>query len=148
MADEIERPLSEFCFLVRFGDDTDATFQEMTGLQAETNAIEYRHGNSPSFTPIKMSALASAGTVTMKSGIFATDTTFFARYQETQERESFRRRVVTITLLDEHGNPTVMWTLNNAWPTRVTGAEVTSDGNNVAVKSIDIAYETLAMKSV
>ena len=74
MADEIERPFPRFCFSVRFGDDPGATFQEMTGLQAETNAIEYRHGNSPGFTPVKMSAISSGGTVialwTVRAGPF------------------------------------------------------------------------------
>ena len=39
MADDITRPLPEFNFSVQLGDDRHVTFQEVTGLQAETKAI-------------------------------------------------------------------------------------------------------------
>ena len=147
MADDITRPLPKFYFSVQLGDDKDVTFQEMTGLQAETKAIEYRHGNSPIFSPIKMPGLSSAGNVTMKKGIFAKDTRFFAWSLDVKKRESFKRRVVVINLLDEDGRPKMTWTLNNAWPTKVTGTDLKSDGNEVTVESIEIAFETLEVKT-
>ena len=39
--------------------------------------------------------------------------------------------------------PRMIWTLNNAFPTKLTGTDMKSDGNEVAVESIEIAYETL-----
>ena len=61
--------------------------------------------------------------------------------------ESFKRRVVVVNLLDEGGNPKMTWTLNNAWPTKVTGTDLKSDGNDVAVESVEIAFETLEVKA-
>ena len=99
-------------FSVQLGDDEDATFEEVTGLQAEAKVMEYRNGNSANFSTTRMSELSTAGRVTMKNGIFPKDTKFFAWYQETKARESFTRRVVVINLLDESGNPKITWTLN------------------------------------
>jgi phage tail-like protein len=147
MPDEILWPLPKFYFSVQLGDDKDVTFQEVTGLQTETKVIEYRHGNSPLFSTIKMPGLSSVGNVTMKKGIFAKDTKFFDWYLETKKRESFKRRVVVVNLLDEGGNPKMTWTLNNAWPTKVTGTDLKSDGNDVAVESVEIAFETLEVKA-
>jgi phage tail-like protein len=147
MADEIKWPLPKFYFSVQLGDDKDVTFQEVSGLQTETKVIEYRHGNSPLFSTIKMPGLSSVGNVTMKKGIFAKDTKFFDWYLETKKRESFKRRVVVVNLLDEGGNPKMTWTLNNAWPTKVTGTDLKSDGNDVAVESVEIAFETLEVKA-
>ena len=147
MPDEILWPLPKFYFSVQLGDDKDVTFQDVTGLQTETKVIEYRHGNSPLFSTIKMPGLSSVGNVTMKKGIFAKDTKFFDWYLETKKRESFKRRVVVVNLLDEGGNPKMTWTLNNAWPTKVTGTDLKSDGNDVAVESVEIAVETLEVKA-
>ena len=71
-------PLPKFYFSVRFGDDDkEAKFQELSGLDSEAKPIEYRHGNSPIFTPIKMPGLGKVGNVTMRRGIFANDGEFW-----------------------------------------------------------------------
>ena len=115
----------------------------MTGLKAETGTIEYRHGNSANFSPVKMPGLSSVGHVTMKKGIVAKDTQLFEWCLDVKKGESFTRRVVEINLLDEDGRTKMTWTLNNAWPTQVTGTDLKSDGNEIRVESIDIAFETL-----
>ena len=45
-------PLPKFYFKVDFGGDSDSAFQEVSGLDTETQIIEYRHGNSPEFSTI------------------------------------------------------------------------------------------------
>jgi len=139
-------PLPKFYFSVQLGDDKDVTFQEVSGLQTETKPIEYRHGNSPIFAPIKMPGLKSVGNVTMKKGIFAKDAKFFTWFSEIK-LNLIKRRTVVINLLDEKGDPKVTWTLNNAFPTKITGTDLKSDGNEVAVESIELAFETLDVKA-
>lgn len=39
------------------------------------------------------------------------------------------------------------WTLSNAWPTKVSGADPKSDGNEVTVESIEIAHEGLVISN-
>lgn len=143
MPDDIRGQRPQFSFSVRLGDDKDVTFQEVIGLQAEAKAIEYRHGNSANFSPVKMPGLSSVGHVTMKKGVIPKDTELFEWCVDVRKGESFTRRVVEISLLDEDGRPKMTWTLNNAWPTQVTGTDLKSDGNEIRVESIDIAFETL-----
>ena len=47
-------PLPKFYFSVDIGDMTDLPFQEVSGLEVETEMIEYRHGNSPNHSKIKI----------------------------------------------------------------------------------------------
>ena len=147
MPHDIRGPRPQFSFSVRLGDDKDVTFQEVTGLQAEAKAIEYRHGNSANFSPVKMPGLSSVGHVTMKKGVVAKDTELFEWCLDVKKGESFTRRVVEINLLDENGRTKMTWTLNNAWPTRVTATDSKSDGSEVTVESIEIACETLEIKT-
>jgi phage tail-like protein len=58
---------------------------------------------------------------------------------------TIKRKSMTISLLDEAGAPTMMSTLVNAWPTKITGTDLKSDGNEVAVETIEIAHEGLTI---
>lgn len=50
-------------------------------------------------------------------------------------------------LPDETGVPKMVWTLNNAWPTKVSGTDLNSEGNEVTVESLEIACETIAVSA-
>jgi phage tail-like protein len=152
MADERQNaqdnvwPLPKFYFSVQFGDDPAVSFQEVTGLDTETKPIEYRHGNSPVFYPIKMPGLGRVGNVTMRNGIFAKDQKFWDWYNEIKMNTT-KGRTVVINLLDDNGQTKMTWTLNNAWPTKITGTDLKSEGNEVAVESVEIAFETLTVSA-
>lgn len=135
-------PLPRFHFSVQLGEDSAVGFQEVEGLESQTQVIEYRHGNSRMFAPLKMPGLERVGNVTLKKGIFVHDSTLWDWYNEIS-MNTISRRTVVISLLDETGKPTRVWTLENAWPTRLTGADLNSLGNEVAIESVEIAYETL-----
>jgi phage tail-like protein len=149
MAGEVQDnvwPLPKFYFSVQLGDDASINFQEVNGLESETKPIEYRHGNSPVFYPIKMPGLGRVGNVTMRKGTFVNDARFWTYYNEIK-MNTIKRRTVVVNLLDETGAPKMVWTLNNAWPTKITGTDLKSEGNEVAVESIELAFETLAVSA-
>jgi phage tail-like protein len=145
MAGEVQDnvwPLPKFHFTVEFGDGISASFQEVSGLDSEAHPIEYRHGNSPVFYPIKMPGLGKVGNVTMRKGIFVSGAKLFAWYDEIK-MNTVKRHTVVIRLLDESGNPKMTWTLNNAYPTKITGTDLKSGSNEMAVEAVEIAFETL-----
>jgi hypothetical protein len=39
------------------------------------------------------------------------------------------------------------WTLNQAFPTKVSGPDMKSDGNEVAVNTMERAFETMGIKN-
>lgn len=138
-------PLPKFYFQVQFGDINEtATFQEVSGLDIETQIIEYRSGNSPQFSIIKMPGIQKTSNITLKKGIFLKDNSFWDWYNQIK-MNTIERKTVTIKLLDESGNPTMIWTLQNAWPTKITGTDMKSDGNEVAIETIEIAHEGLIL---
>ncbi len=146
MAGEVEDsnwPMPKFRFEVDFGSElTGIAFQEVSGMDKEVQIIEYRHSNSPLFSTIKMPGIAKYGNVTMKRGIFVNDNTFWNWMNEIQ-MNTIKRRTVLIKLLDEQGNVTMQWQLNNAWPTKISSTDLKSDGNEVAVDTIEIAHEQI-----
>ncbi|WP_246022089.1 phage tail protein [Flavobacterium cellulosilyticum] len=89
-----------------------------------------------------MPGLVKFGNITLKKGVFIKDNLFIEWYT-TVKMNTVKRTTITINLIDEGGNPTMTWTLQNAWPTKVTGTDLKSDGNEVAVETIEIAHEGL-----
>jgi phage tail-like protein len=136
-------PLPKFYFSVEWGSQK-MSFQEVTGLEAETQVIEYRHGNSPNFSTVKMPGIAKYSNVTMKRGIFVNDDNFRAWYSKIK-MNTIERTSVIIKLLDEKGEATMQWTLKNAWPVKITGTDLKSDANEVAIETIEIAHEGLTI---
>lgn len=138
-------PLPKFYFQVEWGSEV-MSFQEVSGLDVEAQPIEYRHGDSPEFSTIAMPGIRKGGRVTMKKGVFTSDDTFRDWLGRIGGSTS-ERLPVTIRLLDEEGSPTMVWTLANAWPTRITGTDLESDANEVAVESIEIAHEGITIEN-
>lgn len=136
-------PLPKFYFKVKWG-DKDMSFQEVSGLDMQSEEIKYRHGDSPVFSPIKMPGLKKYGNVTMKKGIFKSDNKFWDWFKQIQ-MNTIKRVPVTISLCDHDGNSTMVWTLANAWPTKITGTDLKSEGNEVAVETIEIVHEGLTI---
>lgn len=136
-------PLPKFHFQVKW-DANVMSFQEVSGLDIQSEEIKYRHGDNPEFSVVKMPGLKKVGNVTMKKGIFKGDNKFFDWFKEIK-MNTIKRVPVTISLLDEAGAPTMVWTLANAWPTKITGTDMKAEGNEVAIESIEIVHEGLTI---
>ena len=136
-------PLPKFRFSVKC-DAAEMHFQEVSGLDVEAQPIEYRHGDSPAFSVIKMPGMKKYSDVTMKKGVFKSDNKLWDWFNEIK-MNVIKRKPVTISLLDEAGAATMVWTLTNAWPTKITGTDLKAQGNEVAVETIVIAHEGLTI---
>ncbi|MCH8831265.1 MAG: phage tail protein [Chloroflexi bacterium] len=138
-------PLPKFYFEVKW-DTQVMSFQEVSGLDVEAQVIEYRHGDNPIFSTIKMPGIVQSGNVTMKKGVFISDNKFWDWYNQIK-MNTIKRVPVTISLLDEAGAPTMVWTLANAWPTKITSTDLNAEGNEVAVEEIEIVHEGVTISN-
>lgn len=140
-------PVPKFYFRVQFGALKDSVlFQEVSGLDTETQVIEYRHQDHPVFSTVKMPGMKKTNNITLKKGVFAKDNQFWDWFNQIK-MNTLKRETVTIQLLDEQGNPVMTWTLQNAWPTKIKSTDVKSDGNEVAIETIEIAHEGLTIQN-
>jgi phage tail-like protein len=138
-------PMPKFRFEVDLGTELQkVAFQEVSGMDVENQIIEYRKSNSKEFSTEKMPGIVKYGNITMKRGLFVNDYTFWEWHAEITMNK-IKRRDVLIKLLDEAGEVTMQWTLSNAWPTKITSTDLKSDGNEVAVDTLEIAHEKLTI---
>jgi phage tail-like protein len=136
-------PLPKFHFQVKW-DDAVMSFQEVSGLDIQSEEIKYRSGDSPNFSVVKMPGMKKFGNVTMKKGVFKGDNKFWDWFNEIK-MNVIKRKAITISLLDETGGVTMVWTLANAWPTKITSTDLKSEGNEVAIETIEIVHEGLTI---
>lgn len=138
-------PLPKFHFQVEWG-GANIGFTEVSGLDVETEVIEYRDGANLEYIKTKMPGMQKFGNITMKRGTFKGDNEFYG-WWNTVALNTIERRDVTISLLNENHEPVVVWKVKNAWPTKVQSTDLKSDGNEVAIESIELAHEGLTVQN-
>src|SRR6266536_4720419 len=120
MAHRDNDPFASFNFLVESGGLIQAGFSECTGLNSETNIIEYREGKDDP-TMRKLTGLAKFGNVTLKRGVGGGRQMFEWRQmvkQPTDEPTREPRRDISILLLDEKRVEKIRYNLKGAWASK------------------------------
>ena len=133
-----------------------AAFSEVTGIESTVDVIEFRQGNSGSLAPVKLPGLVKHGNVTLKMGYVVS-----SAFKEwvvkcvSEQREQPPRNNVTIELIDiNSGAPNSaatalgsgrQWVLSNAWVTKYTAPDLDAKNSDVALETVEIAYEELTI---
>ena len=122
-------------------------FSEVSGMTQETQVIEYREGNLTEHFVVKMPGMKKFGNLTFKRGIIKGDDDFKTWFN-TNVLNTTERRTITIRLLDEEGNPVVVWTAKNCFPTKFEGPGLKATGNEVAIETLEVAFESITEENV
>ncbi|MCL2633098.1 MAG: phage tail protein [Oscillospiraceae bacterium] len=156
-------PLTKMNFLVTLAGEYDgasAAFSEVTGIDATVEVIEFRQGNSASLAPVKIPGLVKHGNLTLKYGL-----TKGSEFKDwiinctSERRPEIDRQMMTIELIDVSGDApqtlvtetqasNVIWTFSNAWVTKYSGPDLNATTSEVAIETVEIAYEELLITNV
>lgn len=138
-------PLSVFHFQVEWG-GTRIGFTEVSGLTIELQSIDYREGSSLEYHVTKMPGIPQFSNIVLKRGVFRADNEFF-QWLNTVKMNKIERRDLTISLLNEEHEPVIVWKVKEAWPSKVEGPTLNSTGNEVAIETIELCHEGLAIET-
>jgi phage tail-like protein len=131
-------PYGGFNFIVEIDGITQAGFQEVSGLDASTDATDYREGTDPNHAR-KLPGLNKYSAITLKRGI--TDSDELWRWRRTVIDGAIVRKNGSIILLDSTGREKLRWNFFNAWPSKWTGPSLNASSTAVAVESLEITHE-------
>ena len=150
-------PLTKMNFLVTVeGVNGTAAFNEVSGVEATVDVIEFRQGNAHSLAPVKLPGLVKHGNVSLKMG-YTCDNEFKKWIQRcvSEARGEMPRHNLSIELIDINGGApqtavtssvgNTVWVLKNAWVTKYTAPDLNSTVSEVAIESVEIAYEELVI---
>jgi phage tail-like protein len=137
-------PYGQFNFLIDIEGVTAGGFTEVSGLNAESDVIEYREGSDPA-TVRKLPGLLKYGNITLKHGY--TDNTALWDLRKTTENGQTRRFDGAIVLLDEGRQEALRWNFRAGWVSKYEGATLNSTTSEAAIESVEIAHEGLDVET-
>jgi phage tail-like protein len=137
-------PFLSYNFVVEIDGIVRAGFREASGLDSSQDAVEYREGTD-AFTTRKLPGLVKYGNITLKWGI--TGDPDLLKWRQKTADGRVERRNGSIVLLDGAGQEKMRWNFHEAWPTRWTGPSLDATGNEVAIETLELAHEGLALQS-
>lgn len=120
-------------------------FMELSGLKAEQEIIEYKvyHPITRHDQIVLIPGRRNSGEVTLKQGV-TDDLGFWTwRWFSVHGSSKMARSSIAITMYSPEGEPTSIWYMMGAYPTRVSGPEMKADSNDIAVEELTIKYTSL-----
>jgi phage tail-like protein len=142
-------PLTTLHFSVSWGDARNTVnFSEVSGLTMEAEVVEYRGGADPQRSTSKQPALVKYDNVTAKRGIAAPESgNGLFEWFNSVAIGAVDRRDVTVSLLNESGNPAMTWKISAAWPVKLEGPGLKSTGTDVAIEAVTFACERIEIET-
>lgn len=144
MADVVY-PYSKFRYKVEIGKEEAGGFTEASGFDASIDVIEYREGNMPGATPLKIPGLNKYGNITLKNGVTSSKKLY--DWMMAGVTGAVKRETITITLLDDEEKPAASWQVINAWALKYTAPDFNATSSEVAIESLEIAHEGMTRVS-
>ena len=135
--------MPKFHFRVEWGGER-LGFTEVTGLDMQVEAIEYREGSSLEYSKLKMPGMHKFSNITLKRGSVAGDSDFY-KWINTINLTLVERRDIIISLLNETHSPVLTWKAKNTFPVKLQASDLKADGNEVAIESLELAHEGLSL---
>ena len=141
-------PYGGFNFEVSIvGVSTDAkavkgSFSEASGLEVTVDPIDYRNG-SEEIRHRKIPGLKKFTNIVLKRGITG-DTDFWTWIVKGMSGQVFKTNG-EVRLLDENHQVVMVWKFKNGWPCKFTGPSLNAKNNEIAMESLEICHEGLAI---
>jgi phage tail-like protein len=137
-AAEINGVQANFNFLVEIDGIGHAGFQECSGFNATTDAVEHRE-QGLSTRPHRFRETAKRGRIVLKSGVTADRTLldWWAR----SVRGEIERKNGSVVPLDRLGEGVGRWNFERAWPSKWVGPDLNAESNEIAIEELELTHE-------
>ena len=131
-------PYLNFNYLVEIDGITRAAFHEVSGFDSTIDIIEHREGGDNT-SPRKLPGMTKHSNIVLKWGL--TDDTQLYQWHRDAVNGNLQRRNGSIVLLDRRGQEVARWNFVRAWPCKWDGPDLTAEGNDVAIETLELAHE-------
>jgi len=135
-------PYLSLNFLVEIEGILVAGFQEVTGLQVETETEDYREGGVNGYVHKLAGPTRYPQNLVLKKGL--TDIESLWRWHQQVVQGDVRRRNGSIYLLDRAGLPAMWWNFTGAYPVKWSGPDFRAEQGAVAVEQLELVHRGIS----
>lgn len=136
-------PYRNFRFHIEIDGIQQAGFSEATIPDSTSDVIDYREGNEKVLYGRKLPGLTKHGNLVLKWGITQSMDIYNWRKTIEEGKIESNRKNVAVTLMDEEGNDASRWEFALAWPSKYKAPDLTAKGNDVAIETLEITFESM-----
>ena len=137
-----EDPLVGFHFAVEIQGMVSGYFTECSGLGSENEVIEHKVVNEKGVEVVlKIPGRLKWENIVLKRGITSNMDIWEWRKMVEDGDVAGARQNGSVVMYDQTLAEVARWNFENAWPVKVTGPSVKSDGNEIGVEELTIAHE-------
>lgn len=131
-----------FQFMVEIDGIDKARFQEVGGLDATTDVVEYREGGDM-LGVRKLPGQTKHSNLSLKRG-YTDDDRLWKWYEDvmTGRTETIRKNI-SVVQVDMNNQEKFRWDLFEAFPVKYTAPSFNAKGNDLAIETLEIAYERI-----
>jgi phage tail-like protein len=127
-------------FYVLIDGVTQAVFVEVSGLQMETEVMDYAEGGNNGFIH-RLPGRTRVGTVTLKRGM--TGSNELLQWYLKIAAGKIDRRHLSVVQYDVAGTELLRWNFDQAYPIRWIGPHFQAEGATVAIETVELAHAGL-----
>ena len=136
--------MTSFNLVLEIGGVELASFRKCTGVEAETETIEYKEATKDGKMIIrKVPGAMKWSDITLERRIDESKALWEWRKQVEDGDIDAARRDGSIVIKDSQKKEVARWNFIAGWPSKWTGAELDAGGNEVATEKIVITHEGL-----
>ncbi len=141
-----DRPYAGMNFHVDLGlgDGPDAGVSEVLFPAARLQLNEYRNGNDRTPETRKLSTLTHYDNLVLRRGVIGSLAWY--RWWDEARNGGDARRTVTVTLLDEQGNPAMSWRFLRARPAGYLTSPLDAVEADTLFETLEIAFDRLELE--
>ena len=130
--------------------DVDASFQEVSGLNAEYPLTELKEGGENRFVH-RLPAQARYQNLVLKRGLMLASSPLYDWSKDTLEGDMQSRiqpKDILVSLLDQAQKTLMSWSVVRAWPVKWEVSSFKAQENSVAIETLEFSFQRLERKHI
>ena len=139
-------PYAAFNFLVEIEGLLVGGFSEVSGLQIETEFVDYREGGQNGYMHRLPGPMRYPQNLVLRRGLTDIDSLWV--WQQEVAKGQITRRNGTIYMLSRLGIPTMWWDFTEAYPVKWIGPDFRAQTTAVAIETVELTHRGLSKPSL